>query len=382
MTLRRALAFAEAGFPIFPVRLFRDGKKWRKKPHVVDWPNCATANIPQIAEWWERWPLAFPGIPLARCGFVVVDADRHPGKPDGIAALAALGSIPPHPVVATRGGGEHHYFAQPTPPIADNHALASAGIDVLGASRFVVGYDLAPLLAGPVPELPEVFRPKGRLIRDLDNVLCGGGCGGDARDVTAALRKLKPEVWNGKFAEWLALMSAAKFVGVAREDFIVWSIGDPDYAGDAEQIGRMWDRLRPRHGGTFFAVLKAAGIKVSRHHAHHRGTHNNIEVPLSATSASPTATPTATRNLQARSSAICATVERARGNAREPALFNAACTMAEIIAEGRLKPSIAQKLLVGAAQSCGLWKELGAQAASRTIANGLRHVEEKLLQSA
>ena len=36
-------------------------------------------------------------------------------------------------------------------------------------------------------------------------------------------------------------------------------------------------------------------------------------------------------------------------------------------------------LLKSAARSCGLWKELGERGCKRSIANGLRHVEEKLL---
>jgi hypothetical protein len=120
----RALAFAEAGIPIFPVLLERAGRKWRKKPHVLDWANVATTDLEMIERWWLRWPLAAPGIPLRRMGWVVVDADRHPGRPDGVAALAELGELPTHPIVRTVGGGEHRCFRQPDPPVADNHRFA------------------------------------------------------------------------------------------------------------------------------------------------------------------------------------------------------------------------------------------------------------------
>jgi hypothetical protein len=73
--LRRALDFAEAGISIFPVELSRAGQKWRKKPHIVDWPNRASTDPDVVLDWWLRWPLAAPGIPLGRMGWVVVDAE-------------------------------------------------------------------------------------------------------------------------------------------------------------------------------------------------------------------------------------------------------------------------------------------------------------------
>ena len=42
---------------------------------------------------------------------------------------------------------------------------------------------------------------------------------------------------------------------------------------------------------------------------------------------------------------------------------------------------MAQTLLIGAAQGNGLWRKLGKEGVKRTIANGLRHVEEKLLET-
>jgi len=154
----RALAFAQANIAIFPVRLFRDGDRLRKAPYIREWPTRASADARQVGEWWRQWPDAVPGIPLARYGRVVVDADRHPGKPDGVAAFAELGPMPPHPIVATASGGEHHFFAQPDPPIAGKPSFAP-GIDLLGVGRFVVGYELAPLLALEAPELPTMFLP-------------------------------------------------------------------------------------------------------------------------------------------------------------------------------------------------------------------------------
>jgi hypothetical protein len=86
MTLPLALAFAEAGFAVVPVNVFRRGNRWRKVPYV-SWrgeTNQATTDTAKIKEWWDKWSSAMPGLPLRR--HVVIDADRHPGKPDGRAA--------------------------------------------------------------------------------------------------------------------------------------------------------------------------------------------------------------------------------------------------------------------------------------------------------
>jgi hypothetical protein len=40
---------------------------------------------------------------------------------------------------------------------------------------------------------------------------------------------------------------------------------------------------------------------------------------------------------------------------------------------------VTMQLLEADAKGCGLWKQLGAEGVRRTIANGLRHVEEKVL---
>jgi Bifunctional DNA primase/polymerase, N-terminal len=119
------LAFAEAGIAIFPVRLLRDGERWSKQPFIRDWPNRASADPNMVAEWWRQWPNAVPGIALAHYARVVVDADRHPGKPDGVAALAEFGPLPPHPIVTTISTGEHHFFAQPNPPITSKQRIRS-----------------------------------------------------------------------------------------------------------------------------------------------------------------------------------------------------------------------------------------------------------------
>jgi hypothetical protein len=61
--------------------------------------------------------------------------------------------------------------------------------------------------------------------------------------------------------------------------------------------------------------------------------------------------------------------------ATEKELFNAACSFREMIAEGKLAPRVALHFLVTGCRE--LWRE-DADRCRLTIANGFRHVEQKL----
>jgi hypothetical protein len=158
MTLLLALAFAAAGYPVFPVDVFWDDerKRWRKVPCIKEWERRATTDPILIKLWWDKWPLAVPGIPPGRCGKVVVDADRHDGSVDGVALFHELdrtrGPFPVHPYNQTKSGGEHHWFSQPARPVRFGRW---GGGEVLGHGRFVVGYAVPQ---GECPMLPEMFR--------------------------------------------------------------------------------------------------------------------------------------------------------------------------------------------------------------------------------
>jgi hypothetical protein len=147
--LETALQFAAHGVPIFPVRVYRVGDRWRKEPHIKDWAARATTDKATIEAWWRTWPNAFVGVPLERVGLVVIDADRHGDGPDGVTALSAI-DLPPHQFVITMSNGEHHFFCQPAPPI---RSARWHGGEVLGHGRFVVAHALEPFIT-PAPVLP------------------------------------------------------------------------------------------------------------------------------------------------------------------------------------------------------------------------------------
>jgi len=141
--LTAALALASAGFRTFPARAIYNPatQRWNKPPCIQNWQSLATDDPGQITRWWRQYPNAIPAILAEQ--FIVIDADRHPDSPDGIAALTGLVKLfeewPDHPVVHTPSNGEHHYFGQPNPALGNRTGLLPPGIDVRGVGGFVIG---------------------------------------------------------------------------------------------------------------------------------------------------------------------------------------------------------------------------------------------------
>ena len=135
-----ALELADAGITILPVHVSWNeaAHKLDKKPAVLGWRAKATTQRNQVEAWWRTFPRAVPGIELGRSGLVVIDLDRHEGKPDGVKAFKELlgaRNLPEAPMTQTGSNGLHIYFRQPTKPFRG--ALPSA-IEVRGAGRMVV----------------------------------------------------------------------------------------------------------------------------------------------------------------------------------------------------------------------------------------------------
>jgi hypothetical protein len=180
--LDAALAYAARGIPIYPAHWpgpipgkgslacsCRRGAacdRPAKHPLVRHGIHDATCDLDQLERWWHRWPQANLGLATGVC-FDVLDVDG----PAGLAALRQLARAAdlrlPGPLVATGGGGWHHWFA-PTglgnrPPRDLAHVdwrgrgdcvLAPPSRHISGGSyRWLVGLDQAPL-----PEVPAALR--------------------------------------------------------------------------------------------------------------------------------------------------------------------------------------------------------------------------------
>src|SRR5271165_5337418 len=244
MNCASAQAFAEAGFPIIPVRLApKPNGGWRKEP-LAKW-SLATTDETTIGRWWSQWPDALPGIPLQRMHWAVVDADRHAGGVDGVAQVTNLGALGPHCKIATPSGGLHLVFAQPDPPITGRFNWCE-GVEILGEGCLLTCYDLEELKfprIAPRAILPEMFwKPRDAQCRERFLIKKTEPASHDpvlVADYVEALRKLNPVDWRD-YAEWFALMTGANYVGISERDWIEWSTGDPVYAADGAIIRKMW----------------------------------------------------------------------------------------------------------------------------------------------
>jgi hypothetical protein len=368
------LAFAEAGFPIIPVRLYRERERWKKQP-LREW-DLATTNETTIEAWWRQYPNALPAIPLKRTNLCVVDADRR-DEVDGVAQVTDLGPLGPHSRIKTPNDGLHLVFAQPDPPITSKFDWCP-GVEILGSSCLLTCYDLDELRfphVAPRAVLPQMFRkPRvdvgtGRTPLKTQGPLARHAAHDPVyvTDLTTALRKMDACDWRGEYKQWFALMTACCFEGISESNFVDWSTSDPVYATDGNVIRRMWRKLNPQHGGALFAALTERGIKVGRTGRGALGLINGVR------SAQPQ-----TRNIIARSKATCTVLSHARGPQRRQELWNSACVMAEMIGSRQLKPKAANDLLRYALLTNGLWRE-DQQDCERIIAKAYRHIEEKFL---
>jgi hypothetical protein len=130
-----ALRLAEAKIAVFPC-----GPD--KRP-LIKWREFSTSDEEAIAQMWDRFPSALPGIDLEKSDLVVLDGDRH-GGPDGRAALRELlyeqADFDRHtaPAAITPSDGVHAYFNQNGHELTNARGNLPAGIDVRGAGGFVI----------------------------------------------------------------------------------------------------------------------------------------------------------------------------------------------------------------------------------------------------
>jgi hypothetical protein len=361
MTLPLALAFAEAGFAVVPVNVFRRGERWRKVPYV-SWrgeKSQATTDPAKIKDMWDKHPSAMPGVVLR--DHVIIDADRRPGKPDGVELLRALGPFPAHPINPSKSG-QHHWWRQPPEPIRYGRW---AGGEVLGIGRMVIGYAV-PL--GSIPVLPEIFWPGGHGSVLTKRVPSNGVFVGKDQhrcdpvlvgNLTAALNQMDPCEWHGEHDLWFELLMGAKFVGISLEDFVAWSTSDPDYADDGEIIAKKWHSIEPEHGGAFWRELSARGIKVQHPNAGHPHTPLKRQITIS---------------WWGRLNSVLAKLQNKKDG---DMLFWAGCRVAETIADtGKPKPSVAVDLLVAAVSPV-----IKRDEAVRVISNAFDTIEQQILEA-
>jgi hypothetical protein len=182
--LEAALGYAARGIPVYPVHWPRPTPggaslacscprgpacdRPAKHPLVRHGVKQATTDPDRIGRWWHRWPHANLGLATGII-FDALDID----DPAGLAALqqlaGAAGLRLPGPLVATGGGGWHHWF-RPTglgnrPPRGLDHVdwRGRGGCVLAPPSRHASGGSyrwLRPLDQAPLPEVPAALRAR------------------------------------------------------------------------------------------------------------------------------------------------------------------------------------------------------------------------------
>jgi hypothetical protein len=180
--LEAALGYAARGIPVYPVHWPRPTPggaslacscprgpscdRPAKHPLVRHGVKEATTDPDRIGRWWRRWPQANVGLATG-IGFDVLDIDG----PAGLTALLKLQEAAdlrlPGPLVATGGGGWHHWFT-PTglgnrPPRGLTHVnwRGRGGCVLAPPSRHISSRTyrwLVSLDQTPLPEVPAALR--------------------------------------------------------------------------------------------------------------------------------------------------------------------------------------------------------------------------------
>ena len=148
--LAAALAYAAAGWPVFPVSAID------KQPLLGPLPGVpgsgglhrATQQEALIRDWWREWPTAMIGLPTGPAiGAFVVDLDAGVDDKTGeifeaeqlLANLAAeIGvAIPATLTVETPRGGRHLYFPWPKARVRNRQGIVHR-VDVRGDGGYVI----------------------------------------------------------------------------------------------------------------------------------------------------------------------------------------------------------------------------------------------------
>ena len=134
LSLKAALDYGRLGWSVIPVEP-------RGKRALVRWQafQYRRADVPEIAEWFRRWPDANIAIVTGIVsGLVVLDLDPRHGAHASLESLQqAHGALPDTVEVSTGGGGRHLYFAHPG-DVTHNRVGMAPGIDLRGDGGYVV----------------------------------------------------------------------------------------------------------------------------------------------------------------------------------------------------------------------------------------------------
>lgn len=266
---RLALApLIEAGFDLIPLR----GKS--KEPLHKNW----TVRRYEAAKVAARCESSGQNVGVRlRADQLVIDVDPRNGGEMGFRRLCRDLGLDQYawPHVETGSGGSHYYMSKPAGIAVVNSVKRYPGVEFKSLGRQVVApgsihpdtgkayeHDFTSPGFANAPDAPEALL---RLITRPEREAAPGGGEHSAEEVGEMLERLDPTDFRDHDA-WLRLMMACHHAsgGEARDEFVSWSVRDPQYESHDEQIGRRWDSLHADSGSrvthkTLYKFLIDAG---------------------------------------------------------------------------------------------------------------------------
>lgn len=257
-------AHIAAGHDLIPI----DGKRpvrsgWRRLPAMT--PNEAMARFVSGRN---------VGVRL-RDTDLVIDVDpRHFAEgADSFDNLRIDFGLPDAPFVRTGGGGFHHYFRKPADMRVAGVLAGYPGVEFKSAGFQVVA-------AGSVhPDTGRPYRldddPLALLLSEAPEAVTALLDAIGKRSVEAStdthgevtpeqlerlLSKLDVMRYNHLHDDWLAIMMSCHHGtrGAGVDEFVAWSIGDPDYADQEAHIRDRWRKLSIKPDGVKLGTLLKA----------------------------------------------------------------------------------------------------------------------------
>ncbi len=273
-------AHAAAGHHLIPLRHWKskhaDGKPAGKEP-VGRWRRDPPMTIKEAVAHMRTGGNV--GVRLRDTELVIdVDPRNFAEGDDPVAKLTAVFGLPEMPFVRTGGGGWHYYLRKPADVVISHKLAGYHGIEFASLGRYVVAAgsihpdtgrpyvldnDPLALLLREAPEAPTVLLDAIRKLSASTSSYAFGEI--TPEQLERLLSKLDVAIYSGRHDEWLTIMMACHHgtAGLGIEEFVAWSVSDPDYAGDEADIRRRWNSLKIKPGGvtikTLYKALSDAG---------------------------------------------------------------------------------------------------------------------------
>jgi hypothetical protein len=268
-------AHVAAGHDLIPLR------HWQ----ALDAKGKPAGKVPQSAGWRRQPALSQAeavagmkaeknvGVRLRAVDLVIdVDPRNFVDGVDSFDALKAKFDLPEAPFVRTGGGGFHHYFRKPADVAVVGALAAWPGVEFKTLGRQVVAAgsvhpngtpyglddDALALSLSDAPEAPgalldAIGKPS------VDRAATGSG-EITPEQLERLLSKLDVNAFNGRHDDWLKIMMAAHHGtdGAGVDEFVAWSVSDPDYFSDEDLIRGRWASLTIKRDGVTLATLLKA----------------------------------------------------------------------------------------------------------------------------